>query len=171
MADENWLKNLKPADQKIVKAREMRLAGAHYHEIAEKLGVTPEQAWALVKDGVKVNQGAGVAVERAVQAARLDSLLQVALDVIENNPDDEVRLKAVAQFLNIEARRAKLLGLDAPERIVAALEEVDEKKPKATPQLAAQLMREKFGLVGPTAVEPMTGGDHTGGVPEGEKTH
>jgi hypothetical protein len=151
---ENWLAQLKPHDRKVVEAREMRLAGAHYHEIAAKLGVTPDQAWALVKDGVKVNQGAGVAVERAVQASRLDQALQTVLDIIENNPDDEVRLKAIAQFLNIEARRSKLLGLDAPElKIIQALDDGEAKKEEITPQRAAMLMRQAFGLVGPTASE------------------
>lgn len=156
---ENWLKNLKPADQKVVEAREMALRGKHYHEIAAKLGVTPEQAWALVKDGVKVNQGAGVAVERALQAARLNEALVTVLDIIENNPDDEVRLKAIAQFLSIEARRAKLLGLDAPEvKILQALEPEEEtKKPKATPARAREIVSQLFGLVGPTATGPAEG--------------
>jgi orotate phosphoribosyltransferase-like protein len=156
MTDDNWLAKLKPADQKVVKAREMRLSGAHYHEIAEKLGVTPDQAWALVKDGVKVNQGAGVAVERWVQAGRLDNALKIVLDILEDDSQEpDVRLKACAQFLAIEARRAKLLGLDAPElKIIQALDDDGEsKKEKATPQRAAQLMREAFGLVGPTANE------------------
>lgn len=149
---ENWLAQLKPHDQKVVKAREMRLAGAHYHEIAEKLGVTPDQAWALVKDGVKVNQGAGVAVERAVQAGRLDEALKVVFDIIENNPDDEVRLKAIAQFLNIEARRSKLLGLDAPEvKIIQALDDGESKREEITPQRARALVAQAFGLVGPDA--------------------
>jgi hypothetical protein len=159
MASDNWLKNLKPADQKVVEAREMALRGKHYHEIAAKLGVTPEQAWALVKDGVKVNQGAGVAVERALQAARLNEALGAVLDIIEQNPDDEVRLKAIAQFLNIEARRAKLLGLDAPEvKIIQALDDGETKKEEITPARARALMAEAFGLVGPTA-----------GTPESEK--
>jgi hypothetical protein len=156
MAD-NWLAKLKPHDRQVVEAREMRLSGAHYHEIAAKLGVTPDQAWALVKDGVKVNQGAGVAVERAVQAGRLDNVLQMVLGILEDEcQEPDVRLKAVAQFINIEARRAKLLGLDAPERIIAALDETEEKKEKVTPQRAALLMREAFGLVGPTANEAET---------------
>jgi hypothetical protein len=165
---DNWLAKLKPADQKVVKAREMRLAGAHYHEIAEKLGVTPDQAWALVKDGVKVNQGAGVAVERWVQAGRLDEALKVALDIVIDKDklyEADVRLKAIAQVINIEARRAKLLGLDAPElKIIQALDDGEEnKREKATPQRAAQLMREAFGLVGPTANEATS--------PEVDKTH
>ncbi len=166
MPNDNWLKNLKPADQKIVEAREMALRGKHYHEIAAKLGVTPDQAWALVKDGVKVNQGAGVAVERQLQASRLNEALQAVLDIIENNPDDEVRLKAIAQFLNIEARRAKLLGLDAPEvKVIQALDDADTKREEITPQRAALLMRRAFGLVGPTAAEDvpaLTGGNHEG---------
>lgn len=155
MSDANWLAKLKPADQKVVEAREMRLQGRHYHEIAAKLGVTPEQAWALVKDGVKVNQGAGVAVERAVQAARLDNVLQVTLEILEDDSQDpEVRLKAVAQFLNVEARRAKLLGLDAPEvKVIQALDDNENKRDEITPQRAALLMRRAFGLVGPTAAD------------------
>jgi hypothetical protein len=160
MASDNWLKNLKPADQKVVEAREMALRGKHYHEIAAKLGVTPEQAWALVKDGVKVNQGAGVAVERQLQASRLNEVLGVTLGIVgDDTQEPEIRLKAVAQFLNIEARRAKLLGLDAPEvKIIQALDDGETKKEEITPARARALMAEAFGLVGPTA-----------GTPEGEK--
>lgn len=167
LMSDNWLAQLKPHDQKVVKAREMRLAGAHYHEIAEKLGVTPDQAWALVKDGVKVNQGAGVAVERAVQAGRLDNVLRVVFGILEDEcQEPDIRLKAVAQFLNIEARRAKLLGLDAPEvKIIQALDDGESKKEEITPARARALMAEAFGLVGPTAGTPEL---PTPELPEGE---
>lgn len=136
------------------KVREMKLEGKSYHEIANKLGLTAERVFALCCDGfVLPSTGRAISVERGVQAARLDRILGEVLAMAEDATlDPEVRLKAIAQIVNIETRRAKLLGLDSPERlqaVVATFGEEVEDKPKVTPQMAAAKMRELFGLVGP----------------------
>ena len=136
------------------KVREMKLAGKSYHEIANKLGITAERAFALCCDGFDLpSTGRAISVERGVQAARLDRILGEVLAIAEDtNLEPEIRLKAISQIVNIETRRAKLLGLDSPERlqaVVATFGEEVEDKPKITPQMAAAKMRELFGLVGP----------------------
>lgn len=134
--------------------REMKLEGKGYHQIANKLGITAERAFALCCDGfVMPSSGRAIAVERGVQAARLDRILGEVLEIASDATlDPETRLKAISQIVNIETRRAKLLGLDSPERlqaVVATFGEEVEEKPKITPQMAAAKMRELFGLVGP----------------------
>lgn len=96
------------------RALELRRAGKGYTEIASIIGIGKSQAHRLVGAGLAdaIAHVAADAVElRAEEVSRLDALLSsVWADARRGNHG------AVDRVLRIMERRAKLLGLDAPER-------------------------------------------------------
>jgi hypothetical protein len=102
------------------KAMELRKRGASYTQIAAQLGMT--------------KQGVHEAVQRALAKHRA-SLAESAVDVIEMEAQrlDEMfsvaysqakvgNFGAIDRCLSIMSRRAKLLGLDAPDRSEAKVD-------------------------------------------------
>jgi hypothetical protein len=93
---------------------ELRSAGLSFREIARELKVAPATAYKAVARGLAaVNAGCREQAQelRALEALRLDQL-QAAL--WERATDGDVR--AIDRILRIMERRARLLGLDEPER-------------------------------------------------------
>jgi hypothetical protein len=92
-----------------------RLAGATYADIAEKLGVSEVGAYKIVKRVLereaKETAERGQEI-RSVEVKRLDALL-----VMSWKRAAQGDLGAVDRILRIMERRARLLGLDSPERI------------------------------------------------------
>lgn len=72
------------------------------------------------------------------EAAALDIVLQAEQAPGELDPD--VVMRACDRVVKIQERRAKLLGLDAPEKLDATLTE------GPSPQAAARLVREVFAV-------------------------
>lgn len=68
--------------------------------------------------------------------------LDAAREILANNPEDEVKLKAIAQIKNIAHSWAAIVGADAPVRIEQVTTEM-------TPQEANARARERFGKVTP----------------------
>lgn len=136
------------------RAREMRLEGKGYTEIARALCVSPERAYAWCEDSFALPAShKALTTERGVSVARLEKALGTALALmLDEGEDPRIRIAAIAQVISIEARRARLMGLDAPERLVAALSELgaaEGAESAMTPQKAKEIMMRKFGLVGP----------------------
>jgi len=95
-------------------ALEMRRAGLGYRAIAAKMGLSKSQTHRLVKDGLAdaIEQVAGASDElRAEEVDRLDAVLASVWPAARRG-----NLGAVDRVLRIMERRAKLLGLDAPEK-------------------------------------------------------
>lgn len=93
---------------------ELRRAGWSYRAIGDKLGINPAQAYRYVRSALdEINARANEAVEemRALELQRLDRL-QSGLWTSAAGGDP----KAAAVVLKVFERRAKLLGLDAPEK-------------------------------------------------------
>jgi len=133
-------------------ARDLRMRGKNYSEISKRLNITPEWAFAYVHDSVALpSQKKAMAVERGVAAARLDLAVGEAIGILEDlSESTDTRLKAIVTLVALEGRRAKLLGLDAPERLIAAMASLEEApEEQRTPAKAAEVMRRAFGLVGP----------------------
>ena len=82
-----------------------------------------------------------VDVGKAMSAA-----LYVALEIMENEQEPEVRLKACAQVKNIGHSWAAIVGADAPMRI-------EQVNVECTPARALQLMKEAAGDVTPEGDE------------------
>lgn len=92
-------------------ALEMRKMGYSYDQIAEHFETTPASARGLVKSAMeKLISEPGDEVRR-VELERLDQLWRLAMASAVNGDTD-----AITKCLAIQQRRAKYLGLDAPEK-------------------------------------------------------
>ena len=95
-----------------VKALDMRLAGAPYRQIGKALGVSHVQAQQDVKRMLREYATEPVAKVRDAEVARLDKLVMAHWDkAVEGN------VESTRMVLTIMDRRAKLLGLDAPQKL------------------------------------------------------
>lgn len=141
----------------------LRIRGMSYHAIGEQLGVSHNAAFLLIRRELAKVAAKSLelaTVERDTQLARLDEALSSIWPILSSD-NEELRLKAIDRLVKLEERRAKLLGLDAPERITAAIASTEMQSAK-TPADAARIMREFFGTVGPTVVNA-TGEEASGG--------
>jgi hypothetical protein len=99
---------------------ELRANGLSFREIARELKVAPATAYKAVARGLAaVNENCREEAQelRALEALRLDQM-QAAL--WQQATDGDVR--AIDRILRIMERRARLLGLDEPERRETKLE-------------------------------------------------
>jgi hypothetical protein len=100
-------------------AMELRKAGASYSAIAERVGYASESgarkavATVLARIVAEANESAGEL--RAMTLERLDAMILAIWPACRRGD-----LGAIDRVLRIEAQRAKLLGLDAPERVDVA---------------------------------------------------
>lgn len=93
-----------------VKALHYRKMGLTYAEIADRLGMgSPQAAWNAVESALKRTLQEPADVVRKLELGRLDAMF-VPVYVNACRGD----LAALSAALNIMARRARLLGLDAP---------------------------------------------------------
>lgn len=99
------------AHERKLKALEMRKARATYAQIGAALGVTKNAAWKLVQSALKETIREPAEEVRALELETLDRL-QFALWQQATNGNHG----AVDRVLRVMERRAKLLGLDAPEK-------------------------------------------------------
>jgi len=145
-------------------ALKLRVKGHTFKEIAQKLSISVGQAHADVQaalSDVREDVARDAATERKLQLKRLDKAMVVADGILESKSNgldvgddidsaeiaeelsrlEEIKLKAIDRIVKLEERRAKLLGLDAPEK-----REIDARVAGvASPEEAARLVREKFG--------------------------
>jgi DNA-binding CsgD family transcriptional regulator len=94
---------------------ELRANGLSFREIARELKVAPATAYKAVARGLAaVNAGCREQAQelRALEALRLDQM-QAAL---WQQAIEERDVRAIDRILRIMERRARLLGLDEPER-------------------------------------------------------
>jgi len=96
-------------------AVQMRLAGASYQQIADKLECTPSAAYKMVAKAMRdADNKTGEAAEmlRGLELARLDALMLAAWKQAVSG-----HLGAIDRVLRIMDRRARYVGLDAPSRL------------------------------------------------------
>jgi hypothetical protein len=96
-----------------LQALELRLAGATYDEIAERLGYASRSgAFNAVDSALKLTKREPAEGVRRLSAERLDrATLAIWRKVSAGD------LHAIDVLLRVESRRAKLLGLDAPQQL------------------------------------------------------
>jgi hypothetical protein len=103
------------AEERRVKAFEMRKAGASFRTIGTQLGISEAQAYTDVQTVLQrlVTQSLMLAEEYvALECERLDlALIAVARQVKAGH------LGAIDRWIKLSESRRKLLGLDAPERL------------------------------------------------------
>jgi hypothetical protein len=103
-------------------AIELRKAGATFAMIGDYFGISAQAAHAMVVKGLKATLAEPAAELRALAVERLDHMLSAIWGAATNGD-----LYAQAGVLRLEERRAKLLGLDTPQRIEEVGEVADAK--------------------------------------------
>ncbi|MGP0035679.1 MAG: hypothetical protein ACLP4R_14040 [Solirubrobacteraceae bacterium] len=146
--------------------------GASFTEIAEALHIsrsTAHEAFhrelAAVRELVSEDEAREAVL---LQCARLDRAFQVASTIASSSPNPDVKLRAIDRIIRIEERRAKLLGLDAPNRTLLGV--TIEREEMTPEEEAAELVA--FGMPaaiaiakGPEAIEAPAEGDPPGFAP------
>lgn len=92
-------------------ALEYRLAGWSFRAIGEAMGCSAQRAYVLVEEALKATLNDPAETVRTLELVRLDEMMIGAFDAAKNGDG-----AAVDRVLKIMDRRAKLLGLDAPEK-------------------------------------------------------
>ncbi|HEX8859791.1 MAG TPA: helix-turn-helix domain-containing protein [Actinomycetes bacterium] len=109
------------ARQREARALQLRQAGATYAQIGRQLGVCESRAWRIVQRALRRVVADPLEELRRLETLRLDALqLAIWPKAMAGN------LLAVDRVLAIMARRARLLGLDAPaqSRVTVLSEDV-----------------------------------------------
>lgn len=144
------------------KAIELKQAGASYRQISEQLHVSLRTAHRYVMTELtelaKESQAMAMQV-RAIEAQRLDRL---HLALWKRAVDGD--LGAVYGILKVMERRAKLLGLDAPQQVeVGGSMEIVQVFAQAQASLAAKLANLPVIDITPQLAALSTGGDNGNG--------
>ena len=105
-------------DRKRVEALGMRLAGASYAQIGERLKCTRTSAFRYVQAALRLHTYEAVAEVRRIEEMRLDRLLMTYWPMAVRGDQ-----KAADYVLRLMERRADLLGLDEPRRMTISIEE------------------------------------------------
>ncbi len=140
----------------------LRLEGCPYQDIYAELGYSSRGAasrdFSRILEGYIAEQRTSMEVHREVELMKLDTLTAQATRVLQRTHymvtqsgrvaedpdtgapmlDDQPVLNAIDRLLRIGDRRAKLLGLDAPQRLeVLTIDAIDAQIAALTEQLAA----------------------------------
>lgn len=110
----NAPRRAKAAERRKV-AVNLRIAGATFEQIGERLGVSAQAAYSLVSRALdKTRKATAESAEtlRGMELTRLDAM-QTAIWADAMKGDEQ----KIDRLLKIQARRAALLGLDAPAKI------------------------------------------------------
>jgi hypothetical protein len=129
------------------KALELRVSGASYEAIADALGTTKYTTYLDVQKSIAgLDKIAKEHAERLrdIELARCDALIKAAWPAAQDGDD-----KSINAIVRIMDRRAKLLGLDAPEKhqIDGTLDIADARE-----SLARKLARLASGVAGIPAI-------------------
>lgn len=95
-------------------AMHFRVKGLSYEKIGEQMGITMQAAHKLVQHGLsatRIQLAEDVESVREVELQRLDLAIAVVMEHLEAKD-----VTATAHLVKLQERRAKLLGLDAPDK-------------------------------------------------------
>lgn len=97
-------------------ALQLRLMGASYDAIGERLGISGLAAKNMIERALDQAERQGVAQLRAEENARLDrAQMAIWTDVLQGD------LKAIQTFLQISSQRSKINGLYAPSQVQVSM--------------------------------------------------
>lgn len=113
------------ASERSKQAVMMRIAGATFEQIAERLGITAQSAYGLVSralEKTRAQTAESAETLRQMEIQRLDAM-QAAIWSDAMKGDEQ----KIDRLLKIQTRRAALLGLDAPtkQEMFARVEKVE----------------------------------------------
>lgn len=122
------------------KAFDLRVDGKTYRQIAAALGVDVRTAYTdvqAVMERTKKETNETAEHWRQISLARLEKALSTVKDAfkavlidpqtgmpIDDTQNHDLRLKAIDRLIKLEERKAKLLGMDAPAKVEAAVTNV-----------------------------------------------
>ncbi len=107
------------AAERRVEALRLRRAGLNFEQIGQHLGVSKERAYKLVSEELaKIRKCLSQETEevRLMELERLDDLFRQSYSAALGGD-----LRGVDSCLRVMTRRAALLGLDAPNRVVSEM--------------------------------------------------
>lgn len=107
-------------------AYELKLAGWSHAKIAQKLGVSHGTVVNRIKAHIEVRVQPLADELRAVMVDRLDLCIERLHQQIQDDDQAGRLARNVEVLVKVEERRAKLLGVDAPERVEAIVTEVTQ---------------------------------------------
>ena len=114
------------------------MSGASYKEISKRVGVSSPTAYQYVKKALADlrDKNTETAIQlRALEVMRMDKMMEALWNrAVEG---DE---KAIDTILKIQARKARLLGLDAPEKVDTTMSVTNEDRAKLVDQLTAEVV-------------------------------
>lgn len=128
---------------------QLRLKGKSFRAIGAELGVSHAQAFADYKDvmdELKASTMESAEQQRRIDLERLDALLAGLAERAMSGLEE----RATEAYLKVLDRRAKLLGLDAPDKHEIA-------EVSATPERAADAVRRAFGQHATPEAAPVQG--------------
>lgn len=105
---------------------ELKLAGWSHDRIAEKLGVSYGTVHNRIKAHIEVRVQPLADELRAVMVDRLDMCIARLHEQIQDDDQAGRLARNIEVLVKVEERRAKLLGVDAPERVEAIVTEVTQ---------------------------------------------
>lgn len=91
-------------------------------EVAEECGVSVWTAWNDIRHMIEEETKDSVRnaeTERQVEDERLERLMVKNMTALESETDTDKIVKLTNSLVGLSARRAKLLGLDAPQKVEA----------------------------------------------------
>jgi hypothetical protein len=116
---------------------ELKLAGWSHDKIAAELKISHGTVANRIEAHLKLRVQPLADELRAVMVDRLDLCIERLHDQIQDDEQAGRLARNIEVLVKVEERRAKLLGVDAPERVEATVHEVS-----ATDVALAELVRE-----------------------------
>lgn len=136
-----------------------RLQGWSQREIAEEIGVERSRVSQIVSQALAETVREPADEVREMELMRLDKYQKRMDDQIENGKNNEARL-AVDRALAILQQRARLLGLEAPQRRVVDVV-TDESLERARREVEAEIRKYEAQITDAEVVEyPQIGPDN-----------
>lgn len=120
------------------KALQLLGEGKTYAEIATELGIGVATAHRRVQVACERLISPQVETYRKMQDVDLDYARDQAMKILRTADDPDVRLRAIDRLVRVNERRAKLHGLDAPEKVDATVHAVTQQDLEL-----AELLREE----------------------------
>jgi intein-encoded DNA endonuclease-like protein len=108
------------AAERRTKALDLRKQGLTYEAIGKELGCNRSRAYKIVSKElslIKAKNNETAEEIKTIELQRLDHLLEATMIRAVDENTKDVYLPAVDRCLRIMERRAKLLGLDSPEKL------------------------------------------------------
>lgn len=112
--------------EQAVRCYRLRLKGRSLREIGAEVGLDHATVHRRLQWAIQHRVAESVDELRAKENDGLDALEAEAWRILDGATDVDVKLKAMDRIERFKARRAKLNGLDAPQRIEATITEETE---------------------------------------------